>query len=105
MTDYIMVLVTTEHLNEAEVIGKRLVEEKLAACVNVLDGVNSLFFWKDKFNQSSESLMLIKTKAVLFEKLQERIEELHNYDVPEIIALPIIAGNDMYLSWLNGQCE
>lgn len=101
MTNYIVVLITTPNMNEARKISKTLVEEKLAACCNIVEKVNSIYFWKDKIEDDSESLIIVKTKKDSFPKLVKRVKELHKYTVPEIIAIPIIDGSDSYLSWID----
>jgi periplasmic divalent cation tolerance protein len=101
MTDYIVVLVTVKSDKEGEKIGQALLEEKLAACVNIVPGLKSIFRWKGKISTDEEVLLLIKTKDTLFEKLKKRVIELHSYEVPEIIALGILAGNEKYLEWIK----
>lgn len=98
---YIVVLITTSSSEEAEKIGKALVEEHLAACVNFIGEVRSLFSWKGRIEDEQEALMLVKTKAALFPSLAQRVKELHSYTVPEIIALPIQAGSLDYLRWID----
>lgn len=98
---YIVVLITASSKEEAEKISKSLLEERLCACINIVDRIDSLFWWKDKLERASESLLIVKTKKSLIPKLVKRIKSLHSYEVPEIIALPIIAGNKDYLDWLN----
>ena len=101
MTDYIVVFVTTGSEKEGEKIAQALVKEKLAACVNIVPGLKSVFRWKGKISTEEEVLLMIKTKDGLFEKLKKRVIELHSYEVPEIIASPILAGFEKYLSWLE----
>jgi periplasmic divalent cation tolerance protein len=101
MTDYIVVLVTAGSEKEGEKITQALLEEKLAACVNIVPGLKSVFRWKGKISTEDEVLLMIKTKDSLFEKLKKRVIELHSYEVPEIIALGILAGNEKYLDWLK----
>jgi len=98
---YITVLCTVNTQESADEIASSLVEEKLAACVNILNGITSVYRWKDSVAKDKEILMLIKTKKSLFPKLQERITQLHPYEVPEIIALDIAEGAKPYLNWLN----
>lgn len=80
-----------------------LVQEQLAACVNRLTGVQSVYRWLGRVEESEEDLLIIKTRADLFDRLKSRIRELHSYSVPEIIALPIVDGNEDYLNWLAEQ--
>ena len=101
MTDYIVVFVTCASEKEGEKIGQALLEEKLAACVNIVPGLKSLFRWKGKISTEQEVLLIIKTKDTLFEKLKKRVIELHSYEVPEIIALGVLAGYEKYLEWLK----
>ncbi len=98
---YVVVLVTTPSREEAEKIARKLLEEKLAACINIIDHVRSLFWWQGRVDEASEALMVIKTRLDLLEKLIETVRRLHSYSVPEIIALPIIAGHTDYLKWID----
>ncbi|MGB9854521.1 MAG: divalent-cation tolerance protein CutA [Candidatus Bathyarchaeales archaeon] len=97
----IVVLVTTTSSEEAEKIVKHLLEEKLIACANIIGPAHSLFWWQGKIDEAKEYLILMKTRKDLFEKLCERVKALHSYEVPEIIALPIIGGFKAYLEWLE----
>ncbi len=103
MGEFIVVLVTVGASEEADRLAHALVEEQLAACVNRLKGVQSVYRWLGQVEESGEDLLIIKTKADLFERLKVRIRELHSYSVPEIIALPIIDGSEDYLEWLEEQ--
>ncbi|HID80577.1 MAG TPA: divalent-cation tolerance protein CutA [Ignisphaera sp.] len=98
---YIVVLVTAPHREEAEKIARKLLDERVAACVNIVEGIKSLFWWQGKVDEANEVLMVIKTRLDLFEKVIEYIKSLHSYTVPEIIALPIVAGNTEYLKWID----
>ena len=102
MNDFIVVLVTSSSREEGENIVTSLVEEKLIACGNVIQDLISIFYWERKVCKEEEVLLVLKTKYNLFEKLSERVKELHSYDVPEIIALPVIKGNMEYLDWIEG---
>ena len=97
----IVVLVTAKDETEAGVIAQGLVEAQLAACVNIVSGVESKFWWDGKVDTAQEVLLVIKTAENLFEQLTEKVEELHSYDVPEVIALPIVKGSEQYLKWIN----
>ena len=103
-TDRIIVLITASSEEEAHKIAELLVNEKKAACVNILPGVDSLFWWEGKIESARESLLLVKTKASLFPEVVELVKRTHSYEVPEIIALPIIAGSEDYLKWLDAAC-
>jgi len=98
MSEFVVVLCTTA-LAEADRLAKTLVEERLAACVNIAP-VRSYYIWEGKLNEDQEELMIIKTKKVMVERLQERILELHSYKVPEIIVLSVTEGYHPYLSWM-----
>lgn len=98
---FIVVLVTASSRKEANKIARGLLEEKLAACVNIIDGLESHFWWQGKIDSAKETLLIIKTRKTLFNKLARKIQSLHSYTVPEIIALPIISGNKAYLDWIN----
>lgn len=99
--DEIVVLVTTPDGVEARKIGKRVVDAKLAACVNIIPGVRSIYRWKDKICDDQEVLLVIKTTKRLFRELEDMVKRLHSYDTPEIIAMPILAGSDDYLRWIR----
>jgi len=98
-TEFIVVLVTSPSEEEAERLASRLVEEKLAACINVMP-TTSLFHWEDRLSRENERLLVIKTRNSLFGKLEKRIKELHSYEIPEVIALPVVAGSKDYLDWV-----
>ena len=97
----IVVLITAGTEDQADSIGRALVEERLAACANVLPGVRSLYRWEGKTHHDSEVLVIVKTRASLFRQIARRVKELHSYEVPEIIGLPIEAGDDAYLDWMH----
>ncbi len=102
--DFIVVLVTARDKKEAVKIARGLLESKLIACANIIEGVQSLFWWQGKIDRSPEVLMLMKTKKVLFKKVSAQVRSLHSYETPEIIALPIVAGSGDYLKWLDSSC-
>lgn len=101
MTDAIVVYVTAPNEDEAVKIADALVSGKLAGCVNIVKGLRSIYSWQGKIEDEPEALMIIKTSSHLFEALQKKVKELHTYTVPEIIALPVIAGSEDYLGWLK----
>ena len=103
-TDRIIVLITAGSEEEAHNIAESLIKGKKAACVNIVPAVDSLFWWEDKIESARESLLLVKTKASLFPEIVELVKRTHSYEVPEIIALPIIAGSEDYLRWLDAAC-
>lgn len=99
-TSYGVVLVTAASQQEGEAIASALVQEKLAACVNLLP-VHSVYTWQGEVQSEPEWQLLIKTDLTQFDRLEARISELHSYEVPEIIALPIVAGFSSYLNWIG----
>ena len=99
-TGYGVVLVTVASQSEATAIATILIEEKLAACINVFH-VQSIYQWEGNIQQESEFQLIIKTNLAKFTELSSRIQEIHSYEVPEIIALPIVSGSESYLGWLN----
>ena len=98
---YLVVFITTSSYEEARKIADALVDLKKAACVNIVPKVSSLFRWKGKIEDVEESLMVVKTRAELFPDIVNTVKSIHSYEVPEIIALPIVEGNPDYLSWLK----
>jgi periplasmic divalent cation tolerance protein len=103
MQEFIVVFVTTGSPGEGDRLARALVEERLAACVNRIGPIQSVYRWQGEVEQSDEELLVIKTRQTLFPALEKRVRELHSYSVPEIIALPILAGSDVYLRWLGEQ--
>jgi len=98
---YIVVIMTTSNKEEAAKIVRSLLKERLIACANIVGPVSSLFWWQGKIDEENEFLVFMKSHKSLFERLSERVTEIHSYEVPEIIALPIIAGSPPYLKWLK----
>lgn len=100
MNPALVVLVTCPDRAVAKRLAEALVRRRLAACVNIVPGIQSVFRWKGKVERASEVLLLIKTPAKAFQRLRQAIATLHPYDVPEIIALPVKAGHPAYLAWI-----
>ncbi len=100
MTDKIVVLVTTNGVRQAKRIARALLDQRLAACANLITPIRSLYRWQGKIAEDRECLMVIKTTRGQFDALRACVEKLHTYSVPEVIALPIIDGAENYLSWL-----
>ncbi len=98
---YLVVFITTEDQDEGAKIAKALVEEEVVACVNMIKEVSSVFKWKGKVEEEAECLLVVKTRTERFHELVRRVKELHSYDVPEVIALPIVEGNTPYLQWID----
>jgi periplasmic divalent cation tolerance protein len=105
LTDKIVVLVTCGSPEEGRKVARALVERRLAACVNMVAGVESVYRWKGAVEEASECLLLAKTTRGQFEPLQSTVRELHSYELPEIVALPIVDGLDAYLSWIATSVE
>jgi len=101
MTDKIVVLTNCGSVEEAAKIARALVEKKLAACVNVMPAGRSIYRWKGVIEDQQESLLVIKSSRALFNDLRVEIEKLHSYEVPEVIAVPIVDGSEGYLEWLD----
>jgi len=99
--DEIVVFITASNENEAVIIAKALVENKLAGCVNIIKNIRSIYSWQGKIEDEPEVLMIAKTQKHLFDSLMKKVKELHSYTVPEIIALPIVEGSEDYLNWLR----
>ncbi len=98
---YIVVLITADDAGEGRRIAQALVEQKKAACVNIVPGVESIFWWEGKPDEARESLLVVKTKASMLPEVIKVVKEMHSNEVPEIIALPITGGNEDYLKWLG----
>jgi len=98
---YIIILVTTANRQEAERIAQQLLEAKLIACANIIDSVSSIFHWSEKIEKAEECLVLMKSSRDMFEEIAETVKELHSYDVPEILALPLVDGSKAYFEWID----
>ncbi len=100
-TEFVVVLVTIGSRQDGEAMARALVGERLAACVNVVGPIRSIYQWQGSVNEDEEHLLIIKTRRTAFETLEGRVRALHRYDVPEVIALPVTAGSGPYLDWLG----
>ena len=98
---YIIILITTDSKKEAELIARALLEHKKAACVNILSGVDSYFWWENNIDSAREILLVVKSKASLLSEIVDLVKKTHSYEVPEIIALSITGGNQDYLDWID----
>ena len=105
MSDALLILCTCPNADSASRIARAVVEERLAACVNRVPGLTSVYRWQGEIHEDNEVLLLIKTQHERFESLRARIIELHPYDVPEVIALEIAAGHAPYLEWLGAETK
>jgi periplasmic divalent cation tolerance protein len=102
---YRFVYMTAGSREEARRIGRVLVEERLAACVNVLDGMNAMYWWQGAVQDAQEAVLIAKTRAELLERLTERVKALHSYSCPCVVALPIEGGNADFLRWIGAETE
>ncbi len=98
---YIIILVTTKDKQEAEDISQKLLNEHLIACANIVSPVTSFFYWLGKVDRVEECLIIMKSRADLFGQVAEHVQGLHSYEVPEVLALPIVEGSKAYLDWLS----
>lgn len=101
MTDCILIFVTAGSETEAETIAKTLVEERLVACVNIINPIRSIYRWEGKITDDREWLLIMKTRAAHFVTVEARVKVLHSYQVPEVIAVPIQVGSEAYLQWIR----
>jgi periplasmic divalent cation tolerance protein len=99
--DYLLVSMTAGSSEEAEKIAEALVQERLAACVNIVPAITSIYRWQGEVHRDSEVLLIAKSRPELFHSLAARVKELHSYEVPEVIAVPIVAGSEAYLNWID----
>ena len=100
-SDYIVLFITTGTGEEAHGIAERLLNQRKVACVNIVPRVDSHFWWEDKLDSVQENLLIAKTKASLLPEIVTLVKKMHSYEVPEIIALPIVGGNQDYLDWIE----
>jgi len=98
---YIVLFITTATAEEARQISNVLLNQRKAVCVNIVPNVSSLFWWQDKIESANENLLIVKTKASLVDEVVRLVIENHSYEIPEVIALPIIGGNQDYLEWID----
>ena len=101
MTEYIQVFTTTEKRENAQIIAREIVKKRLAACVQIVGPITSTYWWDDNIEESEEWLLIIKSQKKVYNELEEAIKGTHTYEVPEILALQVIAGNQSYLNWLD----
>ena len=101
MAEHVVIFVTTGSMEEAERIASETLGRKLVACANLLPGVISLFWWEGKVDRAQEVLVVMKTRAARLDEVTALVNELHSYDVCEVIALPIVGGSKAYLNWVD----
>ena len=102
---YLTLFITVSGPEEAHKRAEVLIKQRKAACVNIVPRVSSLFWWQDNIDTAQESMLIVKTKASLLSEIIILVKEIHSYDMPEIIALPIVGGNQDYLAWIDEEVE
>jgi periplasmic divalent cation tolerance protein len=100
-----LIYITTKDKEEARKIGKELVESRLAACINIIENVNSMYWWEGKIQNEGEAVLIAKTKESLVPELIEKVKSMHSYDCPCVVSLPILDGNKDYLEWLQKETK
>ncbi len=105
MADPLVIFITAGSAEEGERIAEALVKEMLAACVNIVPAISSVYRWEGRVQRDNEALLIVKSRQDVFDHLVDRVKELHSYDLPEVIALPIAVGSDDYLRWLSGAVQ
>jgi len=102
---YYLVYITTEDMAEARSIGKTLISKKLVACVNMLENMESMFLWEGAFQHEQEVVLIAKTKEPLLDELIEKVKEIHSYDCPCIVSMPLTSGNQAFLDWIDAETK
>lgn len=105
MIEFIVIFITAPSCDEAEKIGRALVEKKLVACVNIIKDIRSIFWWEGKISDGKEVLLIAKSKKDNFKEIENEVKKVHSYEVPEIIALPILYGSKDYLNWVEKETK
>lgn len=105
MTDKIVVFSTCGDEAEAQRVGRHLVEQRVAACVTVVPGARSIYWWQGKVEEGPEWILIIKSSREALPKLREQLQKVHSYQVPEIVALPIVDGSQPYLDWMEREIQ
>ncbi len=100
---YSIVYITTSGALESKEIAKKLLEEKISACINIIPTVDSIYLWKGKIEQDSESIMIVKTKSELVEEVIKRVEEIHSYEIPCVLEITVNKGSKNYLEWMESE--
>jgi len=102
---YVAIFITVSTRAEADKIAEVLLTERRVACTNIIPGVSSLFWWQEKLDSAQENLLIAKTKASQLDEVVRLVKENHSYQVPEIIAVPIVGGNQDYLEWIDNEVK
>jgi len=105
MEEYLQIFTTIDNETKAKEIAKRVVKKKLAACVQISSPVNSIYRWEGKIIEDKEWLLIFKSSKKLYDELEGEIKKAHTYDVPEILAMPVVKGNEDYLNWLKKELK
>jgi len=103
VSESLVVLITAGSQPEADRVAAALVEEQLAACVNIVPGITSVYRWAGEVKRDQEWLLIVKTRRDVLDSVVHRVQAVHSYDVPEIIALPLVGGSESYLQWLQSE--
>jgi periplasmic divalent cation tolerance protein len=104
-TEFVVLLITVANAEEARRIAEVLLKQRKAACVNIVPKVSSLFWWQDEIDSAEENLLIVKTKALQLNEVIRLVKENHSYEIPAIIALPIVGGNQDYLDWIGEEVK
>ncbi len=102
---YLFAYITASDMEEARKIGTILVEEKLAACVNIFSGMQSMYMWKSRVEQSQETVIIAKTTESLQQRLLEQVRRIHSYECPCVVFLPVAGGNPEFLQWIDEETD
>ena len=105
MVKYVQVITTASSKEEAEKISQAVVEKRLAGCVQIIGPITSTYWWKEKIEKAEEWLCFIKSRIDLYQELESTIRQVHSYDVPEILVMPVAEGNKSYLNWLESELK
>jgi len=105
MTEYIQIYTTTENKDDAGMIAETVVKKRLAACAQVVGPITSTYWWEGAIEEAEEWFCIMKSRKDLYDKLEGAILEVHSYDVPEIVAVPIVSGSQSYLRWLDKEVD
>ncbi|MDG5814941.1 divalent-cation tolerance protein CutA [Chitinispirillales bacterium ANBcel5] len=103
--DHIFVYITAQDKQEAKEIASTLINERLAACANIIDGMSSVYRWEDKIVEDSEVILIAKTRNELFNDVAQRVRQLHSYSTPCIVALPLVEGSSDFLNWISEETK
>jgi periplasmic divalent cation tolerance protein len=103
--EHIVVMITAAGAEEAEKIAGRLLDGRLAACANIIAAIDSRFWWQGELERAAESLIVVKTRAELLPEIAAAVKDVHSYEVPEVIALPVIGGKREYLDWIDREVK